>query len=125
MRRVRYDFTWRRAHVAALLAVWAAGAVALAWRWADRPIRFGSSLPVILDRTAEVAEQINPNTAPVGSLRRLSGIGPVRAAAIADYAAAQGGTAFRRPEDLTAVSGIGPGTVERLRPYLVFGGSDN
>jgi competence protein ComEA len=125
MRRVRYDLTWRPAHVAALLAAWAVGAAVLGWRWVDRPIRFASALPVLPNRIAAVTEKVNPNTAPVGSLRRLSGIGPVRAAAIAEYAAAHGPAAFRRPEDLTAVSGIGPGTVERLRPYLVFPPSDN
>ena len=125
MRRVRYDLSWRPAHVAALLAAWAVGAIVLGWRWADRPMRFGSALPVLPDRVAAATEKINPNTAPVGSLRRLSGIGPVRAAAIAEYAAAHGPVAFHRAEDLTAVSGIGPGTVERLRPYLAFPASDN
>lgn len=125
MRPVRYDLTWRRAHVAALLAVWAAAGVVLGWRWVDRPIRLGQSLPVMPERVAAVTEKINPNTAPVGSLRRLSGIGPVKAQAIADYAAAHGPAAFRRPEDLTAVSGIGPGLVERLRPHLVFAEKDN
>ncbi|MCJ7544049.1 MAG: helix-hairpin-helix domain-containing protein [Phycisphaerae bacterium] len=125
MRRIRYDLTWRRAQVAAMLAVWAAGATALGWRWADRPIQLGHSLPVMPQRVAAVTEKINPNTAPVGSLRRLSGIGPVKAQAIADYAAAHGRAAFRRPEDLAAVTGIGPGMVERLRPYLVFAEKDN
>ncbi len=125
MRRIRYEFTWRAAHAAALLVLWTAAAVVLGWRWAHRPIRLGQALPTLPQRVAAITEKINPNTAPVGSLVRLSGIGPVKAAAIADYAAAHGPAAFGCAEDLTAVSGIGPSTVERLRPYLVFGDSDN
>jgi competence ComEA-like helix-hairpin-helix protein len=117
---LRYEATWHRAHVAALVVLLAAGAAGLALRWADRPVRLEAALPVIPSRMATAQEKINPNTATVGSLRRLSGIGPVKAQAIADYAAAHGGAAFRRPEDLAAVGGIGPGLVERMRPYLVF-----
>jgi competence protein ComEA len=116
----RYDVTWQRAHVAAMLVVLVAGMAALVWRWVDRPLWLGLSLPVMPQRIAAAQEKINPNTAPVGSLRRLGGIGPVRAQAIVDYVAERKGTAFGRAEDLTAVKGIGPGTVERLRPYLVF-----
>ncbi|MGA2265888.1 MAG: helix-hairpin-helix domain-containing protein [Phycisphaerae bacterium] len=116
----RYETAWRRPHVAAMAVLLAAGAVVLALRWADRPVRLGAVLPVMPSRVAEATEKINPNTATVGSLRRLSGLGPVKAQAIADYAAAHGGAAFRRPEDLAAVNGIGPALVERLRPYLVF-----
>ena len=125
MRRIRYDFSWRSAHLAALLVLWAVGAAVLAERWVDRPIRFGGSLPVLPGRVATVEEKINPNTASIGSLLRLSGIGPVKAKAIADYVSSRGGAPFGRPEDLSAVSGIGPGTVERLRPYLTFGEGHN
>ena len=113
IRRVRYDLSWRPAHVAALLAAWAVGMASLGWHGRIGRCDSQLELPVLPDRVAAVTEKINPNTAPVGSLRRLSGIGPVRAAAIADYAAAHGPVAFRRPEDLTAVSGIGPGMVQR------------
>lgn len=125
MRPIRYDLTWRAGHVAGMLAVLAAGAILLGWRWANRPIGLGLALPVIPQRLDAAQERINPNTAPVGSLMRLGGIGPVKAAAIAEYAAAHGCTAFRRAEDLQAVEGFGPGMVERLRPYLVFGPADN
>jgi competence protein ComEA len=66
-------------------------------------------------------DRINPNTAPAGSLMRLEGIGPVRASRIIEYRqeqAAGAGPVFVRPEDLGAVDGIGPKTVEKIAPYL-------
>ncbi len=69
-------------------------------------------------------ERINPNTATVGSLVRLEGVGPVRAHAIVDYRqahAADGRRVFAGPGDLEAVHGIGPKTVEKMSPYLDFG----
>ncbi len=70
-------------------------------------------------------EKINPNDAPVASLMRLPRIGLTRAQAISacrDDFARQGGRgpAFTGTEDLRRVKGIGPGTVEELRPCLQF-----
>ncbi len=48
-------------------------------------------------------------------LQALPGIGPARARAIV---AERGRRPFERIEDLERVHGIGPRTVERLRPYL-------
>jgi competence ComEA-like helix-hairpin-helix protein len=62
------------------------------------------------------------NEIEVGGLDLLPGIGPVRAEAIARDRARRG--PFRRVEELTRVEGIGPETVERLRPFLVVGGDD-
>ena len=53
------------------------------------------------------------NRATAGELTGLPGIGPARAAAIVRWRETHG--PFRRAEDLLAVPGIGPGTVERLR----------
>jgi len=75
-------------------------------------------------RMALVAEHIDPNTASVGSLRRLPMIGPVKAQAIVDFrrAARAAGRqkVFRWREDLTKVPGIGPETVERSAEYLAL-----
>jgi competence protein ComEA len=62
------------------------------------------------------AGPVNVNTAGVTELDRVSGIGPVMAQAIVEYRKQHG--PFRRLEDLTAVRGIGPATLERLRKYL-------
>jgi competence protein ComEA len=61
-------------------------------------------------------QTINVNTASAAELERLPGIGPVRAAAIVAWRERNG--AFRRIEDLLAVEGIGPATLERLRPSI-------
>jgi hypothetical protein len=72
-------------------------------------------------------ERINPNSAPIGSLIRLPGIGPGRAHAIAAHrrqkAPAQ--VAFSRPHDVQQVRGIGPATVSNIMPWLVFGPREN
>ena len=64
---------------------------------------------------------INVNTASAEELMLLPGIGPARAAAIIENRAAIG--PFRNVEDLARVSGIGPATVEGVRPYVVFAAS--
>lgn len=72
-----------------------------------------------------VGERINPNEAPVASLARLPGIGAARARAIVafrDGLRTQGkqGPAFHCAEDLCEVRGIGPATLEGIRPWLRF-----
>jgi competence ComEA-like helix-hairpin-helix protein len=72
-----------------------------------------------------VDARINPNHASAASLSRLPGIGPTRARMIVAYRQAFAGRtgqaiAFRCPEDLTAIAGIGPVTVEKVRAWLRF-----
>ena len=70
-------------------------------------------------------ETINPNTASVASLLRLPGIGPARAQAIVTYREASvaeypGRQPFQGLDDVTRVKGLGPRTVDALRPWLAF-----
>ena len=58
---------------------------------------------------------LNPNTAPELVLNALPRVGPATAARIV---AARAQRPFRKVEDLDRVRGIGPSTVEALRPYL-------
>lgn len=86
----------------------------LATQWQSRP-----QISFVLDET------INPNTASVASLVRLSGIGPLRAQAIVAYRAAfvaahPGRQPFQGLGDVTRVKGLGPRTVEAMGPWLVF-----
>ena len=62
------------------------------------------------------AAEININSADVGVLQQLQGVGPAKAQAIVDYREANG--PFTSIDDLSAVSGIGPRTVEVNRPRL-------
>lgn len=59
---------------------------------------------------------IDVNTASADQLQLLPGIGPSRAAAIIESRNTQG--PFRTVEDLARVRGIGPATVEGVRPYV-------
>lgn len=69
-------------------------------------------------------ERINPNTAAIGSLVRLPGIGKARAMDILHYRQTQTDTGdeliFATPDDLQAIRGIGPKTAEKLAPWLTF-----
>ena len=84
----------------------------------------------------EVDSRIDPNTASWAELDAfLPGIGEVTAKRIVAYreahrvsgSATPGGpgppVVFSCPEDLQAVHGIGPKTVTRIAPHLVFPGS--
>lgn len=62
---------------------------------------------------------INPNTADWPALARLPGIGRAKARAIVKYRNMTD-KKYNNPEDLTAIYGIGPATVEKIAPYLVF-----
>jgi competence protein ComEA len=64
----------------------------------------------------EAGMTLDINTATAEQLQLLPGIGPSRAAAIVEDRATKG--PFRTVEDLARVSGIGPVTVEGVRPYV-------
>jgi competence protein ComEA len=69
--------------------------------------------------------RINPNTAPWHELTALPRIGEVTAKRIVAFreehrSGEDARPVFRCPEDLANVHGIGPKTVERLRPHLRF-----
>lgn len=73
--------------------------------------------PVPVETPAALAPQVVAiNHASAAQLEGLPHIGPQTAAAIVAHRAANG--PFETLEDLTAVRGIGPITVERLRPLL-------
>jgi competence protein ComEA len=66
--------------------------------------------------TAGGAALVNINTASETELETLSGVGPVTAAAIIQYRTEHG--PFASVDDLMDVSGIGPATLEELRPQV-------
>ena len=121
-RHTRYDWSWRRGDLIVLTALAAAALLALMLDWPSRTPCPQNAVPIDRLRVAQAAERLNPNTASAASLRRLPMIGRVKAQAIVDYRlAAASQPAFRRPQDLDAVSGIGPATIQRLRPHLWSG----
>ena len=67
----------------------------------------------------EALERININTADAGTLEKLPGIGPAKAAAILEYRRTHG--FFRVPEDLMKVPGIKEGTFGKLEERVTVG----
>jgi len=67
------------------------------------------------------AGPLDLNAASRADLERLPGIGPVRAAAVLELRDARG--RLSSIEELVDVRGIGPKTLERLRPLVCVGDS--
>jgi competence protein ComEA len=65
---------------------------------------------------ASGGELVNVNTADATALETLPGIGEVLAAAIVQYRTENG--PFGSVDELESVSGIGPATLEDLRPFV-------
>ena len=66
-------------------------------------------------------ERVNINSADAATLDRvLDGVGPSKAEAIVAYRKANG--AFRSPEQLASVKGIGLATIEKNRDRIVVAG---
>lgn len=63
------------------------------------------------------SDKININTAGVGELLDLNGIGPQKAEAIITYREEQG--PFEKPEDIVNVSGIGEKTFEKIQDQII------
>ena len=90
----------------------------------DIPFSNGSSpviqdTPIALATSASSAELININTASSAELDTLPGIGPTTAQKIIDYRTQNG--PFVSKEDIINVSGIGPGTYEKLKDLITVG----
>ncbi len=77
-----------------------------------------SPVPSPKENVSQVRELININSATAKEFERLHGIGPQIAGRIVAYREKNG--AFKRVDDITKVRGIGPKTLERLRPHLTM-----
>ncbi len=80
----------------------------------------GSTRVWLTDERLLVGLPLDPNTADADLLEQLPGIGPARAAAIVDERRAGG--PFAAVDDLIRVRGIGPATLDELRPFLGIDG---
>lgn len=79
--------------------------------------RMGARLAAEPPPPAAPAGPLDLNAATRGQLEALPGIGPSRAQAILDLRRSRG--RFDAVEDLLTVRGIGPATLDRLRPLLI------
>lgn len=66
-----------------------------------------------------VLAAVNLNTATQAELESVTGIGPSRAKAIVEYRKANG--PFKKVDDLVNLPGIGPKSMDQLRPQLSIG----
>jgi len=88
------------------------------WLAERLPARPESGGPASVPAVRRPPPRLDPNISPADSLTLLPGIGPALAGRI--VAARLEGVQFACARDLQAIRGIGPRTVERLEPYLVF-----
>lgn len=70
-----------------------------------------------MENTLVVGVPVDLNQASKAAFEALPGIGPARAEAI--VAERQSGGRYTSVDDLTRVKGIGPATVDALRPFVV------
>lgn len=80
------------------------------------------ALSLLLAGSAFAAERVNINTADAATIDRvLLNIGPAKAEAIVAYRKAHG--AYRSPDQLALVKGVGLKTIEKNRDRIVVGGA--
>jgi competence protein ComEA len=64
--------------------------------------------------------ELNINQATVEQLEKLPGIGPKHARSIVASRNARGGM-FTTIDEIAEIDGIGPITVDKIRPYVILG----
>ncbi len=109
---------WPRPAQAALGLVVALLVSLLGWQ-----VYSGSRLavrPTELERGAASTYQVDLNEASHAELLQLPGVGENLAKRIETYRRDYG--PFQRPEDLARVQGVGPSTMDRLRPLVTANG---
>ncbi|HRK30423.1 MAG TPA: helix-hairpin-helix domain-containing protein [Tepidisphaeraceae bacterium] len=116
---------WTEAQRRVLIVLTFAVAVVLLIRLMRESTTVTDPPPVLGARSVELANRIDPNTADVATLAALPGLGKIRARGFVLYreSVAQrspGELAFRRPEDLMRVDGIGVAMMTQLSPFMVF-----
>ena len=90
--------------------------------WVVNPAMSASSVTLVdshTEPTAAKSKLLNVNTASSDQLQALPGIGPKKADAIVSYRSANG--PFQQVDDLVQVKGIGPKTLDKLRPLVTVG----
>jgi competence ComEA-like helix-hairpin-helix protein len=87
------------------------------WLWIIAIIAFIAVLAFVALRPDPSKQPLNPNTATAEQLATLPEVGPELAKAIIKQRTKK---AFTKPEDLLEVKGIGPITLDKMKPRLQF-----
>jgi DNA uptake protein ComE-like DNA-binding protein len=104
-------------HRAVALVIAVTAAIGLAQLEPARPVE----IPRVFQERPDAGPlRVDPRTATAREIEALPGIGPAIARRVVEARAR--GLRFERPSDLARVRGIGPRTVERIAPFLVFTG---
>ena len=110
------QFVLRRADQAVVAVVVACSLIASAAHWIAQGGHRGQLLEVERLQPGTIPYVVDLNQADWVEFTVLPGVGETLAKRIVESRKQQG--PFREIEDLSRVNGIGPRTVERLRPYL-------
>ena len=110
---------WPRSVQLALGLLLTAGIFFTLGRWSSGPF----AAPLLSIPHQASGPRLDLNRATKAELRLLPGLGDTLAQRIVDHRAQHG--AFARIDDLGRVSGIGPKTLERLRPWILVLGDDD
>jgi competence ComEA-like helix-hairpin-helix protein len=117
---VNGELHWsRRAGFIPAICVLIAAIGVLTWRGTHRPVYLDSRGLVIGSTLLDVDLRLNVNRAGAAQLQSLPQIGPALAERIVADRQANG--AFANLDDVQRVSGMGPRTLERIRPFVVCG----
>jgi competence protein ComEA len=116
---------WTPAQRGVLIALVLGLALYAGVRYALNPMHVSNPQPLVPPRASELADRIDPNTADLDSLAALPLIGERRARDIVAYrerfvADHPSEAAFKKPDDLLRIRGIGASMVDQLKPYLLF-----
>jgi competence protein ComEA len=89
------------------------------------PSRISTPQPQQAPRASELLDQLDPNHASASDLAALPNIGPAMARRILEdreqfQKQNPSQLPYRQLKDLERIKGIGPATLENLKPYLTF-----
>ena len=116
---------WTRSQRRALALILSIAEVWLAVLLWMRPATVADPQPAQGARFADLVDRLDPNVADVAALSAIPMLGPSRAQAIVEFRSRwqkdfAGEPAFRKPQDLMRVKGIGVALSEAAAPYLMF-----
>ncbi len=110
-------FLLRRSDQKVVAVVLLLGIIALTGWWAFQTTREERLVEIDRAETRAYSFKVDINHAPWPELAQLPNVGEVTARKIVASRKSEG--PFAKIEDLCRIHGIGPKTVERIRPYLL------